>query len=389
MKIGLLAARMDVFGGVENVMLRTALHLRSRGHEPVMVSTAFHAELARALQAGTVEMRVVGNPHDTGRIGRLAAMRAATTEALADCEAVNVHNFPANLWIEEQEGRPLVYACHEPPRHLHEDAMNPVFLGSRFNTRPWYTRAWDSLMNTRWRALDLSATRRLRRILTNSRYTAGKIEQIYGFSAVPCYFAPLPPDPSSPAPCTASEFRMLFVGRLTPMKNLETAVEAVALLPAEVRPLLHVVGEGDQRSRLEALSRERGISERVKFLGGIPDAQLLREYAEAKAVLYIPFDEPMGLVPMEAGLLGVPSVVSSHGGPAEIVVNEKTGLYADALDPQAVANALLRFALDESLRQRCGKAAAARMRAEMHWGLYTHALETLLGIPTPTAEEPT
>lgn len=377
---------MDVFGGVENVMLRTALHLKGRGHEPVMVSTAFHPELARALEAAAIERRAMGNPHETGRIRFLPALRAAASEALADCEAVNIHNFPANLWISEQEGRPLVYACHEPPRHLHEDAMNPVFLRSRFNTRPWYTRTWDGWMNAQWRALDLSATRRLHRIVTNSRYTANKIEQIYGFSAVPCYFAPLPPDPP-PDACPVAEFRMLFVGRLTPMKNLETAIEAVARIPAEVTPRLHVVGEGDQQPRLEALARQRGISDRVKFLGGIPDEQLQCEYAEAKTVLYIPFDEPMGLVPMEAGLLGVPSVVSSHGGPAEIVVHEKTGLHADALDPQAVADALVRFARDEYLRRRCGEAAAARMQSEMHWGLYTHALETMLGIPTATPEE--
>lgn len=386
MRIGLLAARMEVYGGVEMVVVRTARHLRSRGHTPVVVSTAFHAEVARMLDADGTERRAIGAPEQTDRLRALGGLREAAAAALRDCDALNVHNFPANLWVDGDTPRPTVYACHEPPRHLHETVMNPVFLRSRFNTRPWYTRTWDGWMNARWRALDIAATRRMRRILTNSRYTAARIEEIYGFSALPCYFSPEPPHPVPP-PLPTEGFRMLFVGRLTPMKNLETAVEAVARLPAEIGARLHVVGEGDQRARLEALAQRRGAADRVIFRGGLPDDALAREYAEAKVILYIPFDEPMGLVPMEGGLRGIPTVASDHGGPAEIVLHERTGLLVDALDPDAVAAALLRFAHDEDLRTRCGAAAAQRITEDLRFELYAHSLETMMGIAASARPE--
>lgn len=375
MRVALLAARMDTLGGVETVMLRTARYLQGSGREVCVVSTAFHPEVKRALDAAGIEARALGSPEESCRLRSLDRIGKAAREALADCDAVNVHNFPAQIWLVPGWDRLAIYSCHEPPRHLYESIMNPVFLRSRFNTRPWFTRAWDRLLGMRWRNLDVAATRRMRYILTNSRYTADKIKAIYGFSAIPAYFGPEPPaEPVERA--TGEGFRILFAGRLVPTKNLDTAIEAVARLPHEVGVTFRVVGEGDQRPRLEALVRR--LEAPVVFLGGVSDAVLQQEYAAADVALYVPFDEPMGLIPMEAALRGVPAVVSDHGGPAEVVIHERTGLHADALDAASVSAALLRFAREPELRRRCGDAAEERVRNAMSFDVYAHTLDTML-----------
>ncbi|MBM3465272.1 MAG: glycosyltransferase family 4 protein, partial [Armatimonadetes bacterium] len=173
----------------------------------------------------------------------------------------------------------------------------------------------------------------------------------------------------------APGFRVLFAGRLTPMKNLQTCLRAVALVS---QATFHVIGEGDQRPGLEALAASLGISSRVEFLGSVSEARLEEEYARAHAALYIPFDEPMGLIPMEAALREVPSVVSSHAGPAEVVLDGQTGIHVDAKDPASVADGLTRLAADPALRARLGAGARERVRQDMSFDLYAHTLETVL-----------
>ncbi len=404
MKVALLAARMDTLGGVETVMLRTARWLRDGGHEPILATTAVHA----GLETEGVAVRLLGDARAVGRAAAVPALAAATADALRDCDAVCAHNFPAQVWAHAAGLPRVLYACHEPPRHLYEAVMDPVFLASRFSRRRWYTRTWDAWMLARWRTLDQAATRAMPAILTNSPYTAAKIRDIYGRDAEPCWFGPpaggegggggagggrhFPPpmhgweaENASHSPGGAvreaenashtslPRLRVLYAGRLVPMKNLETAIEAVAQVPG-VR--FRVVGDGDQRSRLEELAARRGA--RVDFLGTVSEAALEAEYAAADAVLYVPFDEPMGLVPMEAALRGVPSVVSSHGGPAEIVVHGETGLHVDALRAEAVAEALRALQEDPEKRLRMGRAAKDRIRAGMTFEHYARALERWL-----------
>jgi D-inositol-3-phosphate glycosyltransferase len=114
------------------------------------------------------------------------------------------------------------------------------------------------------------------------------------------------------------------------------------------------------------------------FLGTLTDEEVQQQYRQADAVVYVPFDEPMGLVPLEAALHEVPAVVSNHGGPAEVVIHEQTGLHVDAASPEEIADALHRLAGDEALRHRLGAAARERVLREMSFARYLAILEESL-----------
>jgi glycogen synthase len=174
----------------------------------------------------------------------------------------------------------------------------------------------------------------------------------------------------APAPEKAWEWRMLHVGRIDPDKGIDIAVAALAQLPAQAT--LTVVGGGDDaygeqlRSRAGAL----GVRARVHFEGPVPSEMLPSLYAQADAVLFpIRWEEPWGLVPLEAMGIGRPVVATPRGGAVTYLRDEENSLFIAPEDPQALAAAILRLAADPDLRARLragGMRTAAEHSAERH-----------------------
>jgi glycosyltransferase involved in cell wall biosynthesis len=125
-----------------------------------------------------------------------------------------------------------------------------------------------------------------------------------------------------------------------------------------------VAGEGPDRSRLEELSRSRGVAGRVRFAGRVPGEELADLYATCFATYYAPVDEDFGLGPYESFLSGKPVITTTDaGGPLEVVHDSVTGLVV-APEPAAVAQAAawLRDHPDDAAAYgRAGNAIAARV----------------------------
>lgn len=153
-------------------------------------------------------------------------------------------------------------------------------------------------------------------------------------------------------------WHVLSVGRLDPRKGVDTAIRAVAAIP-EAR--LSIAGGGDDReaARLRALAGELGVGDRVAFLGFRGGAELEELYAGADAVVFpVTWDEPWGLVPLEAMAHGVPVVATGRGGSAEYLRDGENALLFEAGDPAALAATLRRLAGDEGLRARLRRGGA-------------------------------
>lgn len=167
-----------------------------------------------------------------------------------------------------------------------------------------------------------------------------------------------------PLPEEPWRWRLLNVGRIDERKGIDTAIDALAHLPADAT--LTVAGAGDDQA-LRAL-RERaaraGLDGRVAFLGAQDRDRLRAVYADADAVVFpVRWDEPWGLVPLEAMALGRPVLATGRGGSAEYLRDGENALLFPADDPQALAARLLELAVDRDLRGRLragGLATAAR-----------------------------
>ena len=156
-----------------------------------------------------------------------------------------------------------------------------------------------------------------------------------------------------PAPADGWSWRLLYLGRLDPRKGVHTAIEALAQLPAAAR--LEIVGGWDasEEARLRELAGRAGVTERVTFAGHRDRDELVAAYGEADAVVFpVVWDEPWGLVPLEAMARGRPVVATGRGGSGEYLRDGENCLLFAAEDATALAAALTRLADDPLLRAR-------------------------------------
>ncbi|WP_307803034.1 glycosyltransferase [Frigoribacterium sp. PvP032] len=178
-------------------------------------------------------------------------------------------------------------------------------------------------------------------------------------------FRPLAADETAPHPT------VVVAGRLEPLKGPDLAIEAVAAVPAELRPELVIAGGastefvGYERD-LAALAGRSGLD--VRFLGPQTRAGLSTLLREARLVLVPSHSETYGLIALEAAASGVPVVAASSGGLRESVVDGVTGVVLDSRDPAVWGETVTRLLGDGELWGRLAR--ASRERALEHpWSL--------------------
>jgi glycosyltransferase involved in cell wall biosynthesis len=143
----------------------------------------------------------------------------------------------------------------------------------------------------------------------------------------------------------------LFVGRLVPEKGCDVSIRAIAECAARGRRIpLAIVGEGPQRQRLEALARELGLGEAVRFEGLVTGDALVRRMQQALVVV-VPsqWPEAWGRVAVEAMACGTPVIAAATGGLQETA--GVAGLTFPVGDHVALAEQLLRVAGDPLARE--------------------------------------
>lgn len=166
---------------------------------------------------------------------------------------------------------------------------------------------------------------------------------------------------------SAPTFDVLYLGRLTNEKGVHVLLNALAKLDGASAV---IAGEGPARSRLEALTTDLGLADRVRFAGWVSPEEAARLLTQSR-VLAVPslWAEAFGIVGVEALASRVPVVASSVGGIPSWLDDEVTGLLVPPGDVAALASALERVLSDSELRTRLaerGPAAARRFSVEAH-----------------------
>ena len=128
-----------------------------------------------------------------------------------------------------------------------------------------------------------------------------------------------------------------FVGKLTPMKNVEGLLRA-AVYYENPEVVTLIAGDGELREKLEALTEELGLKN-IKFLGNQPHDILSKIYNIADCSTILSKREAFGLVAIEAMMCGAPLIASDHGALPEFVT-EDVGILVDADKPKDIADAI-------------------------------------------------
>jgi glycosyltransferase involved in cell wall biosynthesis len=175
-------------------------------------------------------------------------------------------------------------------------------------------------------------------------------------------------------------FAFFYVGRLNPVKDLATLLEAFSILPPEIlqRSRLYLVGDGSERASLEARRDALGLGERVVFLGARSDVSELLMAADAFAMSSKTEGLPMVL--LEAMAAAVPCVATSVGGIPRLF-GEDRGLAVPAQDAGKLASAMASVARSPELRSRLIFNAMENLRANYALDVIVDRYLELLGLP--------
>lgn len=146
---------------------------------------------------------------------------------------------------------------------------------------------------------------------------------------------------------------LLYVGTIHPRKNLARLIEAYAKLIAAGEASYDLVlagGQGWLSDPLYEMVQRLHLTERVRFLGYVPDADVIALYQGACAFCFPSLYEGFGLPVLEAQAYGVPVMTANNSALPEIASD--AALLVDPTDVDAIADAMLRLSQDETLRQK-------------------------------------
>lgn len=217
-------------------------------------------------------------------------------------------------------------------------------------------------------AADARALLSCRAVYANSRNVAARLWRSLGLESEPLYH---PPPLAGRYRCDEYGGFLLCVSRLEPIKRVRLALEALAL--SRVSLPLYVVGRGSEEAALHRLAADLGIDRRVRFLGFVPDEELLDLYARCRAVIFPPYDEDYGYITLEAFSSRKPLITTGDaGGVLEFAVNGENAWVCPPA-PEAVAEAI-DATIDAARCRRMGEAGHARV-APITWD---HVVERLL-----------
>lgn len=165
---------------------------------------------------------------------------------------------------------------------------------------------------------------------------------------------------ASPVASRNGKLRLCTIGRLAPEKGYDVLLAALRRADSQLGDWeLIVIGDGPRRGELERLSAELGVAKAVHFVGHLKNPFSL--LASADIFVHSARWEGFGLVLGEALSLGIPIVATNApGGTREILADGKFGLLVPSEDPDLLAEALVGFASNPSLRARYAEAGPVR-----------------------------
>jgi alpha-1,3/alpha-1,6-mannosyltransferase len=366
LRIGVLHPDLGI-GGAERLVIDAATQLQAAGHHVTLFTT--HHDQSHCFEEtrdGTLTVRIHGDflPRQTG--GRLLAWWAIVRMAYLSgvvalrygpfdvifCDLV-AHALPV---LRKLSTARLVFYCHFP-----DQLLTPTRQG----WYRWYRRPIDRL--------EAFAMGKADRVLVNSQFTAEIFRRTFSH-------CPLVPEVVYPGVAALSgesaedmpqkeEIVLLSINRYERRKNVALALEALALLraqlaPARFAPLRLVIAGGydgrlaDNRETLRSLQariRKLGLDDHVVFLQSVTTQERKDLFTRCRIVLYTPENEHFGYVPLEAMAAGRPVVAVKSGGPRETIRHRETGLLCGPT-PGAFAAALYELIVNPALAQRMGQA---------------------------------
>lgn len=344
-------------GGVERVAEQLAMRVAARRRVTVLTSASEQPERAPEPYPPTMAVRRL----PTFRVAQIPFMPRLALELLRTPRGSLIHVHvsqayaPEVVWlVAKATRRPYV-------AHFHLDVAPSTALGPLFLL---------------YKRLVLSRVlRAATRVVVLSEEQAGLVERRHGvsrrrISVIPNGVSPEFLAVAHRADLRPGPLRLLFVGRLSPQKNVPRLLRSVARVRSEVE--LAVVGDGPDAGDIAALVDELGL-DNVRLVGARHDAELREWYGWADALVLTSEQEGMPLVLLEAMAAGLPVVATDVPGVRTTLGD--AGLIVPP-EPDAIAGAIDRLADRPELREELARRSRER-GASFQWDRVVEAMEGL------------
>ncbi|NVK33805.1 MAG: glycosyltransferase family 4 protein [Rhodobacteraceae bacterium] len=212
-------------------------------------------------------------------------------------------------------------------------------------------------------------------VYANSKFTAEQAAPYVDADKLTVMPLPLMPQPEPPRSQLAvlrnaygNKPMIASLCRLEPRKGIDRLIGAMRSLRGEATLL--IAGDGPDRARLEELANASPAHDDIHFLGKISDEEkaALMRFAD---VFAMPTRregasvEGFGLVYLEAGWYGTPSLAGIEGGASDAVLDGTTGLLCDGSSQMEVTESLQRLLHDYIFREKLGKAACEHAKSQV------------------------
>ncbi len=177
-------------------------------------------------------------------------------------------------------------------------------------------------------------------------------------SVIPNFVDPARFQRNSEAICrmfaSAGERLLCHISNFRPVKRILDVMETFERVQRKVPSRLIMVGDGPDRSKAEAYSRSHGLSDKVFFLGNVPN---LEEIIGAADIFLLPSEtESFGMSALEALASEVPVIATRTGGLPEVVIDGEVGFLLEVGDVEGMAARAVELLQNEELRRKMGRA---------------------------------
>jgi glycosyltransferase involved in cell wall biosynthesis len=167
---------------------------------------------------------------------------------------------------------------------------------------------------------------------------------------------------------TNQSYNILAIGQLFVRKGFGYLIKA---MPRVIRNFpgaqLHVVGTGPQHRNLVALAQNLGISDHVHFHGYVERGMLPSLFASCRFTCLPVLEEAFGLATLESMSVGRPVISTNTVGPAELVIDGRTGFLVPAANSDALSERMIDLLSDRELTRAMGISSRKQVEEKYDW----------------------